>query len=299
MTTEAANATTALPTIFFGMQGDALRAYLDEDMFRKDLGAEAPVINTVEQIIESNDIPLAAIVVAFNRATKGPKSKGFKTRAEGASALFDAVHQMIAAANAAEGKSETEKLAAAVKPAKEKKPKKEKTEGAGEGRASPLAKKFWSRSGNAIKGRRLGGTGVGINALQYIINNPGVSTEDYIANSGGGRYVDLQYDLDYGNIVELKGATPEERQAEIAALAEQRKGAEEAEAKRLADAEAAKKAKADAAQKAKDEKAAAKKAAAEKAAADKAAADKAAADKAAADAAALEKAKEADAKATA
>jgi len=245
--TDAANSTAvATIALFLGMQGDKLKAFTDRETAVADLGGETALYTTAAELADTNDVPLAAIVNAYNQVA-GSKNKvrGFKDRAAGSTALFGVLEDMVRKQQQSEGQSETEKLAAAVKNEKPKKEKKEKAAGTGEGRSSPLAKKFWSRSGNAIKGRRLGGTGVGINALQYIIKNPGVSTEDYLANSGGGRFVDLQYDLDYGNIVELKGATPEERQAEIEALAEQRKAAEAAEAEKQAKAEADKKAKAE------------------------------------------------------
>lgn len=270
--TDGAAATPAI-AIFMGLnaQGE-LKAFGTQEDLIATLGEGTDIFTTAAEL-EASSVPLAEIVKGYNQIAT-TKVRGFKDRKVASSSLFTTLGELAASRAAkADAGTETEKLAAAVKP---KKAKKEKKEGDGAGRASPLASKFWARSGTALNGRRIGGTGVGINALQYIITNPGVSTEDYIANSGGGRFVDLQYDLDKGNIVMLKGATPEERTKEIAALTEARKGAEAAEAKKLAEAEAAKKAKAEAAEKAKAE----KKAAADKAAADKKAAD----DKAAAEA---------------
>ena len=270
----------AKATIFLSINaGGNLTAFMNREDLVAQLGEEAPVFSNADEL-KASEVPLAEIVGAYNKiATK--KVRGFKDRDQGSKELFGALEAVAASkTNQADAGSEAEKLAAAVKP---KKAKKEKAEGTGTGRASPLAGKFWSRSGAAIKGRRLNGSGVGINALKYIIANPGCSTEEYLEKSGGGRYVDLQYDLDHGNIVVLSGATPEERQAEIAKLAESRKAAEAAEAEKLAKAEAEKKAKAEAAEKAKAEK---------KAAEDKAAADKKAADeKAAAEAKGKEAAK--------
>lgn len=288
-TETAANETVAVatPKFFLGMLGDALKAYPTIELFNAQHADQTP-ITSVEGLVEANEVPLAAMVKAFNDATPDAKAKtrGFKDRKEGAAAIFGLLETRLAAATAANAATEGDKLAAAVKPKKEKKAKEPKAEGTGTGKASPLAKKFWARSGNAISGRRLGGSGVGIQALQYIVKNPGCSTEDYIANSGGGRYVDLQYDLEYGNIVMLTGADEAARKAEIAELDKVRVGAEAAAAEKL---KADEKAKAD------------KKAAAEaekKAKADKKAADdKAKKEKAEADAAALANAKAADDKA--
>jgi hypothetical protein len=282
--TSAPAEVAATPKFFLALINDALQAYTTIELFRADAGADAPVITTAEEL-EQSDVPLAAIVKAFNKSAD-KKVRGFKDRKEASKEIFKLLDEVAAKMAALEKAPEADKLAGAVKPEKTAKPKKEKAAGTGEGRSSPLAKKFWSRSGNALTGRRLGGSGVGIQALQYIINNPGCSTEEYLANSGGGRFVDLQYDLDKDNIVALTGATPEERAAEIAALAEQRKVAEKAEAEKQAKVEADKKAKKEAADKEKAEKAAKKEAD-----------DKAKADKKAADDAALAAAKAADEKA--
>ncbi len=263
------------PAYYMTFDGKELRATLDRASFDEKFPGVEP-ITTLQGIIDSDTIPLASIVASYNKISQ-KKVSGFKDRKTGATALDgilrEAAKQM---ANAPAEGSEKEKLASALKP---KKAPKEKAGGnkTGEGRSSPLSGKFWSRSGAAIRGRRLEGSGVGIKALQYIIANPGVSTEDYIANSGGGRFVDLQYDLEYGNIVILQGETPEARAEEIKALAEARVGAE---AKAKADKEAADKEAAD--KKAKKEaEAAEKKAKADKEKADKKA--KADADKKAAD----------------
>jgi hypothetical protein len=269
--------TEVVPAYYMTFDGKELRATLDRASFDEKFPGVEP-ITTLQGIIDSDAIPLAAIVASYNKIS-AKKTSGFKDRKLGATALDgvlrEAAKQM---ANAPKEASEKEKLASALKP---KKAAKEKSGGtkSGEGRSSPLSGKFWARSGNAIKGRRLDGSGVGIKALQYIIANPGCSTEDYIANSGGGRFVDLQYDLEYSNIVFLTGATPEERAAEIAKLDEARVGAE---AKAQADKEAKekeaadKKAKAEADKKAKAE-AKQKELADKKAAADKAKADEKAA----------------------
>lgn len=245
---------------------------------------------TTEQELIDSDVPLEVIVASYNKGApigEFKKVGGFKTRQEGAKAFFGVLGALKAKAEAQDSMSESEKLASAVKAKKEPKAKKEKAEGAGgTGKASPLAGKFWARSGNPLQSRRLGGTGIGVNALKYIIDNPGCSTEDYLANSGGGRFNDLNYDLDKGNVVALTGATPEERAAEIAALTEKRKGAEAAEAEKLKQAEAEKAAKA----KAKEEEKAKKEA--EKAAKAEAKAKKEAEDKAKAEADAAAKAAE-------
>jgi hypothetical protein len=295
--TTAAAATAAF---FVAWDGVKIRAFLEldgKDGFTTAFPDKAP-ITTAEGIAEDNEITLASIVEAYNKIAP-KKVAGFKDRKIGSAALAEKLTEVAASMKAAPaaGSSETEKLASALKT---KKPAKEKAnKAAAEGRSSPLSNKFYARSGAALNGRRIGGTGVGINALQYIIANPGCTTEEYLTKSGGGRYVDLQYDLDKGNIVFLTGATPEERAAEIAALdaarvsaeavaGEKAKAEEEAKAKKKAEKDAAdleKKTKADADKKAKEDKKIADKAAAdEKAAADKAASEAAvAADKAAAD----------------
>lgn len=262
-TTEATGTATetATPKYFLGLQGDVLRAYQSIELFKADFKDGTAPITSVDELVAS-DVPLAAIVATYNKGAD-KKVRGFKDRAEGSKELFTLLDGLAAKAAANAGKSEADKLASAVKPAKVPKAPKEKKEGSGEGRSSPLSGKFWSRSGKALVGRRIGGTGVGIQALQHIINNPGVSTEDYLKNSGGGRLVDLQYDYDKGNIVMLDGDEAA-RKTQIDALAKDRAVAEKAAA------EAAEKAAAD--KKAKEEKAAAdKKAKEEKAAADKAA----------------------------
>lgn len=273
-TTEATQ--TETPKFFLGNAGEVLRAHTSTELFTKDFPDQTPITTAAELV--ASDVPLAVIVATYNKGSD-TKTRGFKTREEGAAKLFELLDGLAAKAAANAGKSEQEKLAAAVKPAKTPKAPREKKEGGGEGRASPLSGKFWSRSGNALKGRRIGGTGVGINALQYIIGNPGVSTEDYLKNSGGGRLVDLQYDFDHGNIVMLEGDEAA-RAAKIAELASARKVAEKAAADAAAKAEEEKKAKlakAEADKKAKADKAAADKKAKEEAAA-KAEADKAAAE---------------------
>lgn len=254
---------TAAAKFFLGYQDNKnkLQAYQTLELFQADFGAEATPITSAAEL-EASDVPLSAIHNAYNGIAQ-KKVGGFKDRKIGSKTLFDTLTEMVEKMAAQANQSETEKLASALKPVKEKKVKKEKAEGESAGRSSPLSGKFWSRSGNALSGRRLNGSGVGIQALQYIINNLGCSTEDYIANSGGGRFVDLQYDLDHDNIVMLGGQTAEERQKEIAELAEKRKGAEKAETERLNKIEAERKAKKEKAEADKLEREAKKKADAE------------------------------------
>lgn len=278
MNTEAAT-TNATVAFFIAFKDPDLRAFATLDLFKADFPEIEP-ITTVDGLAES-DIPLEAITASYNKIS-AKKVRGFKNRKEGSAALVGVLQDLIASMSAPKPSTE-ETLTKALKPKKEPRERKPKEAGSSEGRNSPLAGKFWARSGNALKGRRIGGAGVGIKALQYIINNPGCTTEDYLANSGGGRFVDLQYDYDFHNIVMLTGATAEDRAAEIAKLDAVRVGAEQA----AADKEAAEK-------KAKEEKKA--KAEAEKAD-KKAKADKEKAEKkAAAEAKAKEEAAAAEAK---
>lgn len=278
MTTETLAASAAV--IFFLTYKDPdIKAFPDLEAFKADFPDVDPI--TDEAGIETSDIPLEAIVAGFNKISP-KKVRGFKSRKEGAGELARVLTNLIKSLNEPKPSAE-EALTKALKPKKEPKERKAKEAGSAEGRNSPLSGKFWARSDAAIKGRRLGGSGVGIKALQYIIDHPGITTEEYLANSGGGRFVDLQYDLDYGNVVMLEGATQEERDAELAKLAAVRVGAEQAaQAKAVAD-EAAKLAKKAEKEKADEVKKAEKKAKADEAkkAADKVKAERTDAEKAA------------------
>ena len=247
MTTAKDNSAVAF---FIAYKDPDLKGFADLETFKADFPDVEP-ITTVKGLADS-DIPLEAIVASYNKiSTK--KTRGFKNRQEGAQALVTVLQDLIVTMSQPKPSAE-ETLTKALKPKKEPRERKAKEAGSSEGRNSPLSGKFWSRSDKAISGRRLGGSGVGIKALQYIIDNPGCTTEDYLANSGGGRFVDLQYDYDFGNIVMLTGGTAEERAAEIEKLASVRVGAEKAAAEK-AEAEAKPKAeKKPAAEKAAEEK---------------------------------------------
>jgi hypothetical protein len=256
--TNAQTETAAAVVYLLGYTGTEIRVILNDadgpKMFEETFPDVKPITDAAG--IAASDIPLEAIVSAYNRMS-AKKVRGFKDRKTGAKELDEVISQ-VALSKLNPAPVEGDQLANSLKPKKAPKAAKEKA-GANEGRHSPLAGKYWSRSGTALVGRRLGGSGVGIKALQHIIDNPGCTTDDYLANSGGGRYVDLQYDLDKGNIVILTGTSPEERAAEIKALADQREGAEaaankaaeeaakvkaEKEAKKLKDKEEAEAAKA-------------------------------------------------------
>ena len=275
----AATAAAAL-TILIGLGKDgAIRANTDAESLRTVDGVEGEIHSAAATLVADETIELKAIVDAYNKVA-GKKVKGFKTREEAADALFTALGEVAAkmAARETEGNGSVEgDIEKALKDKKPKKEKKERAEGAGT-RGSPLSGKTWSVGANAISGRRMESSGIGVQALKWALGQKLFTTEQYIKDSGAGRFNDLQYDIDKGNIVELTG-TPEEMAAEADRRHAARVGAEKAKAEAdaaEAKAKAEKKAAAEKAKAEKAEKAAAAKAAKEaeaKAAAEKAAAE--------------------------
>lgn len=277
---------TATVALFIGLLDGKLTA----NGARADLEAKGveTIHETREAVVADTAITLDVIVKGYNQIS-GEKVKGFKSREEGVDKLFTALEAVLAKNVAQTNGTAEGDIEQALK---EQKPKKEKKAKEAKGvRGSPLNGKVWAVGPNALNGRRMESSGIGVQALKWALGQELFTTESYIKDSNAGRFNDLQYDIDKGNIVELTG-TPEEMAATAKEWATKRKAAQAAaDAKAKEEAEAAAKKKA-------DKEAEATKKKAEKAAADKAAKEKAEAEakaKADADAAAAEEAAKATA----
>jgi len=240
------------------------------------------IINTVEELVASTAINIDPhYITLYNLASKAVDNdaKALKAKDLGKDKAIAAT-KLFAALDAAFGTPEAQTasdLAGAVKPEKKARVKKDKEDKAPSGPMGIYGKRFWVVAPREGAPRRppaeRGNPARGFNSMRVIKENPGISTEDYLAKGGRLRDLDKDYRVNK-NILEVIGD-----EATRAAFVKETLAARAVEDVKLAaEVKAAAEAKA-AADKAKAE----KKAADEKAAADKKAADEAAAAKAAAE----------------
>lgn len=242
------------------------------------------IINTVEELVASTAINIDPhYITLYNLAAKAvdADAKALKAKDLGKDKAI-AGTKLFAALDAAFGTSEAQTasdLAAAVKPEKKARAKKEPKE-----RSGPMglyAGRFWVVAPREGAPRRppaeRGNPARGYNSMKVIKENPGIMTEQYLEKGGRLRDLDKDYRVNK-NILEVVGDEAaraafvaeqlELRKVEDVKLIAEQKAAAEAKAKLDAE-KAAKKAAEDAAKAA----AAEKKAADDKAAAEKAAAE--------------------------
>lgn len=261
--------------------GGKLAAHQTEEDANKANEAQGGdvLINNIDELLECKAVTVDHMTTLYNAAAKAIDTDAKETKSLGKDPATAAT-KLFAILDSAFGTDEANtsaELDAAIKPERKKRVKKEASESSP---AGPFAGKFWIVAPVEPKPRRApkDNPARGYNSMMVIRNNPGISTEDYLAK--GGRMRDLKKDVEVnGNVIEVVG-DEKERAAFVKKTLEETKVAQaqlkaKAEAEAKAAEEAAKKKAAEKEAKAKEE--AAKKAAAEKKAADeKAAADAAA-----------------------
>lgn len=229
------------------------------------------IITTIDELLACTAITTAHMLKLYNIAVKSvdPEAKDEKSIGKDTKT---AATKLFAALDAAFGTDDAQasaELDAAVKPEKAARKKKEPKEKSGP--MGEYAGRRWIVAPVEPKPRRApterGNPARGYNSMNVIRNNPGITTEDYLAK--GGRLRDLQKDFKVNkNILEVVGDEETSKKFIADTLAQRKIEDEKA---RVAAAEAAKeaaaKAEADAKAKA-DKKAAEEKAAAEKATAE-------------------------------
>lgn len=232
------------------------------------------IITTLDELLACTAITPAHMLKLYNLAVKSvdPDAKEEKSIGKDAKTAGTKLFAALDAAFGSDDAQASAELDAAVK--QEKAPRKKKEPSERSGPMGEYAGRYWVVAPVEPKPRRApterGNPARGYNSMNVIRNNPGISTEDYLAK--GGRLRDLQKDFKVNkNILEVVGDEAARAKFVEETLAQRKIEDEKA---RVAAEKAAADAKAAAEKKAADE--AAKKeaaAAAEKADADKKAAE--------------------------
>ena len=185
---------------FAGKEFGIIKAYPSRSIALKE-GNGLTVFSDEEDLLKKESLTLSQMVVFYNHHNTAQPVKKFADRATAAKRIFTLAQakaervkmpQNVPTSTTVRETMDNLKAAKVMKPKAEK-----KAGGAKRGRKSEFAGvKIFPADGLKENPRREGG--FGYKAMEFIMKNPGVSYEDFVA--AGGRRQDLAWDIAKGNV---------------------------------------------------------------------------------------------------